>query len=161
MNDFNGVLVVVSHDRFFTDKVTNHLFVFEGYGEVKDFAGSLSEYADCLFVQENIESGDSSDVVDTTVKKAAKKEDQQQRNERRNAIRKMKRELVKLENALEKLKPQADALQSELDSSGNGWTVLAELTEKLNECNCQIDEKELQWLEIAEELELAEAERLS
>jgi ABC transport system ATP-binding/permease protein len=160
LDDFNGVLVVVSHDRFFTDKVTNHLFVFEGNGEVKDFAGSLSEYADCLFVQENMGSGDSGDAIDTTVKKAVKKEDQQQRNERRNAVRKMKKEMVKLEHALEKLKPQAAALQSELERSGDGWTVLAELTEKLDECNRQIDQKEMQWLEIAEELEMAEAEDL-
>lgn len=85
--------------------------------------------------------------------------DQQQRNERRNAVRKMKKKMVNLENALEKLKPQAAALQSELERSGDdGWTVLVELTEKPDECNRQIDEKELQWLEIAEELEQAEAE---
>ena len=155
MDDFNGVLVVVSRDRFFTDKVTNHLFVFEGNVQVKDFVGSLSEYADCLFEQEIIGSGDCIDAIDTTAKKAAKKEDQQQRNERRNAVRKMKKKMVNLENTLEKPKPQAAALQSELERGGDdGWTVLAELTEKPYECNRQIDEKELQWLEIAEELEL-------
>jgi ATP-binding cassette subfamily F protein uup len=44
----NGVLVIVSHDRFFVDKVTQHLFVFEGNGIVKDYLGSLSDYAECL-----------------------------------------------------------------------------------------------------------------
>jgi ATP-binding cassette subfamily F protein uup len=46
--EFNGVLVIVSHDRFFVDKVTQHLFVFEGDGVVKDYLGSLSDYAECL-----------------------------------------------------------------------------------------------------------------
>jgi len=46
--EFNGVLVIVSHDRYFVDKVTEHLFVFEGDGIVKDYLGSLSDYAECL-----------------------------------------------------------------------------------------------------------------
>jgi ATP-binding cassette subfamily F protein uup len=71
----------------------------------------------------------------------------------------MKKEMDNLENTMEKLKPQAAALQTKMnESSDEGWTVLAELTEKLDECNRQIDEKEMQWLEIAQELNLAEAE---
>jgi ATP-binding cassette subfamily F protein uup len=50
--EFNGVLVIVSHDRFFVDKVTQHLFVFEGDGIVKDYLGSLSDYAECLVEDE-------------------------------------------------------------------------------------------------------------
>ena len=46
--EFNGVLVIVSHDRYFVDKVTEHLFVFEGDGVVKDYLGSLTDYAECL-----------------------------------------------------------------------------------------------------------------
>ena len=46
--EFNGVLVIISHDRYFVDKVTNHLFVFEGDGVVKDYLGSLTDYAECL-----------------------------------------------------------------------------------------------------------------
>jgi ATP-binding cassette subfamily F protein uup len=160
LDDYNGVLVVVSHDRFFADKVTNHLFVFEGDGKVKDFTGSLSEYADCLLEQETMGAGDRS-TIDTTAKKTSQEEDRQQRNERRNAVRKMKREIDNLENAMEKLKRQAAALQTKIDeSSDEGWTVLAELTEKLDECNRQIEEKEMQWLEVAEELEVAEAPEL-
>jgi len=51
--EFNGVLVVVSHDRFFVDKVTQHLFVFEGDGVVKDYLGSLSDYAECMVEDKN------------------------------------------------------------------------------------------------------------
>jgi ATP-binding cassette subfamily F protein uup len=50
--EFNGVLVIISHDRYFVDKVTNHLFVFEGDGVVKDYLGSLTDYAECLVDEE-------------------------------------------------------------------------------------------------------------
>jgi ATP-binding cassette subfamily F protein uup len=161
--DWNGVLLVVSHDRFFTDKVTNHLFVFEGDGAVLDYAGSLSEYADCLLDNENAagNNGGIGDSVDSTAKKEAYKEDKDIRNERRNAIRDMKKEMKNIENSLEKLKPKATDIQNEIDnSSDEGWTVLAELTEKLDVVNEQIDEKELRWLELAEALEQSAAEEL-
>jgi ATP-binding cassette subfamily F protein uup len=66
-----------------------------------------------------------------------------------------------IENALEKLKPKVVDIQNEIDnSSDEGWTVLAELTETLDVVNEQIDEKELRWLELAEALEEAAAEEL-
>jgi len=48
LGEYKGVLVIVSHDRYFVDKVTEHLFVFEGDGVVKDYLGSLTDYAECL-----------------------------------------------------------------------------------------------------------------
>eukprot|EP00957_Ditylum_brightwellii_P144595 11014494-Ditylum_brightwellii.AAC.1 len=71
----------------------------------------------------------------------------------------MKREMSNLEPAIEKLKAKAVKLQEELDNSpAEGWTVLAELTEKIQGINDEIDEKEMRWLELAEELESEEAE---
>jgi ATP-binding cassette subfamily F protein uup len=73
----------------------------------------------------------------------------------------MKKEMKNIENSLEKLKPKATDIQNEIDnSSDEGWTVLAELTEKLDVVNEQIDEKELRWLELAEALEQSAAEEL-
>src|SRR6478672_8806924 len=53
LQEFDGVLLLVSHDRAFADKVTDHLFIFEGQGEIKDFIGTLSEYATTLIDIEN------------------------------------------------------------------------------------------------------------
>jgi len=160
--EFNGVLVVVSHDRFFTDKVTDHLFVLEGNGSIKDYLGSLSDYAECLIDQEKgapIGDGAAVSTKGVTDKKESYKEDKEKRVERRNAIKKMKREMSNLEPAIEKLKAKAVKLQEELDNSpAEGWTVLAELTEKIQGINDEIDEKEMRWLELAEELETEEAE---
>lgn len=164
--DFKGVLVVVSHDRSFADKVTDHLFVFEGKGIVKDFQGSLSEYASCLIDLEDnkiqsklaaVAAGGPTDGSDTAEKKTNFKEDKAKRNELRNFVRQAKKDMLNLERATEKLKAKVEELQSEIDSSGDeGWTVLADLTDKLNKVNDEIDEKEMRWLELAEELEEAE-----
>jgi len=59
LEQFKGVLLVISHDRAFADKVTDHVFVFEGDGVIKDFQGSLSEYGSCLVELENQKIQDS------------------------------------------------------------------------------------------------------
>lgn len=142
--------MTVSHDRAFADKVTDHLFIFEGDGVVKDFQGSLSEYASCLVELEN----DKVQSQITGDEKANYKEEKEQRNKVRNFIRQAKKEMINLERALEKLKTKAESIQSEVDnSSKEGWSVLADLTAQLEELNTKIEEKELRWLELAEELE--------
>ncbi|KAL7554569.1 hypothetical protein ACHAWF_018030 [Thalassiosira exigua] len=157
LEDFKGVLVIVSHDRSFTDKVTDHLFVFEGDGVVKDYLGSLSDYAECLVEQEKADNTASGSAAEDVDKKASYKEDKERRLERRNAIKKLKRQLGRIEPAIEKLKAKAAELQAELDdSSDEGWTVLADITDRLAEVNDEVEEKELEWLEIAEELETLE-----
>ena len=161
LEEFNGVLVVVSHDRLFTDKVTNHLFVFEGNGIVKDYLGSLSDYAECLVEQENIEEaaaggGSSGAIVDGDSRKGSYKEDKEKRLERRNSIKKMKRDIEKIEPA------KVIILQMEINtSSEKGWTVLTDLTDKLQKVDNQIDAKEMEWLELSEVLEGLEVEEES
>lgn len=150
--------MVISHDRAFADKVTDHIFVFEGDGVIKDFQGTLSEYGSCLVELENQKiqgaSGDLSEI-DSADAKQTYKEDRAKRNEVRNFIRQTKKEMTKIERSLDKLKAKAAEAQSEIDatSSDAGWTVLAELTDKLNAINEEIDEKEMMWLELGEQLE--------
>jgi len=161
LQEFKGVLLIVSHDRAFADQVTDHLFVFEGDGEIKDFAGSLSEYASTMVKMENesIPGGSSKGTDDDTDKKAAYKEDRVQRNEQRNIVRKAKKDMEKIEKSTEKLKAKAAALQKEIDnSSDEGWSVLATLTEDLSKLNEKVDEMELEWIELAELLEESEVE---
>lgn len=74
----------------------------------------------------------------------------------------MKRDLVKIEPAIEKLKKKAGDLQQQIaDSADEGWTVLANLTDQLQEIDDEIEMKELEWLELAEELEIMEQEELT
>mmetsp|Transcript_38521 Transcript_38521/g.57269 ORF Transcript_38521/g.57269 Transcript_38521/m.57269 type:complete len:208 (-) Transcript_38521:146-769(-) len=185
---FFGVLLVVSHDRFFTDKVTNHLFVFEGDGVVKDFPGTLTEYAECLVAQEEKYGsstgggggGTGATTTTTTTiddtnadaavsKKDAYKQSKAERFGKQNTLKKSKREITKLETEMEeRLKPKIVQLEQELEEKSSsssadndnnaGWTVLAELTETLNAANEELEEKELRWMELAELVETLEAE---
>ncbi|KAG7372237.1 ABC transporter ATPase [Nitzschia inconspicua] len=156
LDQFQGVLLTVSHDRAFADKVTDHLFVFEGDGVVKDFGGTLSEYASCLVELENRKiqqaSGDNSAAE---IKRQKHKEDSAERNQVRNFVRGAKKEMLNIERALEKLRGKSNDIQAEIDgtSSDEGWSVLAELTDKLNSVNEQIEEKEIRWLELGEDVE--------
>jgi ABC transport system ATP-binding/permease protein len=161
LEQFQGVLLTVSHDRIFADKVTDHLFVFEGDGVVKDFGGTLSEYASCLVELENqkIQQVTGGDDPDDS-KKQQYKEDRDKRNEVRNFVRSGKKEMQSIEQALEKLKNQANNVQAEIDDTSNdvGWSILAELTDKLNSLNEEIDKKEMRWLELGEKLEQLDSE---
>ena len=166
LQEFDGVLAIVSHDRAFADKVTDHLFIFEGHGEVKDFIGSLSEYASALVEIENesvttVASAASSTLVATTEhdKKGSYKDDKARRNEVRNFARQAKKDMDRLEKEIDRLKDASAKLEEEIDASANkGWSVIAELTEALNARNRDIDEKETQWMELAERLEAAEVD---
>ena len=171
LQEFNGVLLIVSHDRFFTDKVTDHLFIFEGDGVVKDYIGSLSEYAECLIEQEKSNSYDMGKAADKTssngqgTAKATTapietEEERKARNARRNKARNAKKEMNALEKKMEKLKDKAAKVQKELDSTNQdeGWTVLADLTDQVNAINEEVEEKELLWLELAEIVEEAEVD---
>lgn len=89
--------------------------------------------------------------------KANYKEDRAKRNEVRNSTRRAKKDMDNLEKAIEKLRVKAKSIQEEIDgSSEEGWSVLAELTEKLSQTNEEIDQKDLQWMQLAEQVEEAE-----
>lgn len=151
--------------RIFTNsipllQVTNHLFVFEGRGVVKDYLGTLTDYAECLIEQENeSDAGLALSVADSETKKSSYKEDKAERLAQRNRYKKLKRDLAKIDTMIDKLKAEASEYQTKIDnSSDEGWTVLAELTEKMEKVNEKVEAKEIEWLEIAEELEGLEEE---
>ena len=162
LQEFKGVLLIISHDRFFADKVSDHLFIFEGGGSVLDYPGTLSEYASTLIEHENenIMSQSSTDsVIDEDIsKKDVYKDDKAKRNELRNNVKQVKREIENLEKSMEKLKAKASLKQKEIDDSSTaGWSVLATLTDEMNVINETIDEQEMRWMELAEQLEEADA----
>mmetsp|Transcript_6173 Transcript_6173/g.6917 ORF Transcript_6173/g.6917 Transcript_6173/m.6917 type:complete len:736 (+) Transcript_6173:207-2414(+) len=159
LEEYKGVLVIVSHDRFFTDKVTDHLFVFEGNGIVKDFSGTLSDYSECLVELENAPNSSTSDnSSDGQDRQITYQEDKKARMQERNELKKNKREMSKLEKDIEKLKAQVPAIEQEIESSADeGWSHLAQLHDKMTGINEEIDEKEMIWLELAEAIELAES----
>lgn len=152
IDEFSGVLLVVSHDRFFADKVTDHLFVFDGNGQIRDFIGTLSEYSSALIELEsqpigNLQRETASISSEGREGNARKKEDL-------NKVRQAKKNLGRLESDIEKLTLQVTMLEEKIGRSNNeGWSVLAELTDELQLAKDSLTEKELLWLEAAELVE--------
>ena len=159
LQEFEGVLLIVSHDRSFADKVSDHLFVFEGDGIIKDFSGTLSEYASALVEIENESVSVATKTAAQTPPEIDYKESRGIRLEQRNAVRQAKKDMNKLEESIEKLRAKAAELQKQLDESADeGWTVLADLTAELEKVNEEINEKEMGWLESADLVEATEVE---
>ncbi|MBS2212799.1 ABC-F family ATP-binding cassette domain-containing protein [Carboxylicivirga mesophila] len=140
--NFKGCVIVVSHDRYFLDKVTDHLFVFEGNCSIKDFVGSYSDY--------NQQKKTLERNLSKTEKKAKPQEKPKTETKAKKLSYKEKRELEQLEADIENLEHQKDTLQNELNSGSLNTDVLIEKSKELSEVMEQLDEKELRWLELKE-----------
>jgi len=152
LKNYDGSVILVSHDRFFLDKVVDHLFVFMGDGEVKDFVGSYSEYREFI-LQKRREDAAAERAAALAEKKEATKQVEKS-TPAQPAVRKLtfkeKRELEQLEADLAALEKRKSLLESELNS---GTLQVAELTEKsieIQQVISEIDQKEMRWLELSE-----------
>ncbi len=135
------VLILVSHDRYFLDKLTDHLFIFEGEGRVRDYYGRYSKYS---FEQEakkqSIEKQDKKKITQAVKKSAAKTK--LSFNE--------KREYENLEKDIEKLEAEKAKAEAKLNSGTIPYEELTILSERIGELIELIDEKTLRWMELDE-----------
>lgn len=149
LQDFAGCVIVVSHDRYFMDKVVDHLLVFKGDGEIQDFPGNYTQYREWCRLQPKA-VGESSEHKVTTkeVRETAKAT---QKNEgRRKMTYKEKREYEQLTTDLDQLAAEQKALEEALCSGTLSVEQLTEMSKRLPELKDEIDEKEMRWLELAE-----------
>lgn len=149
--DFQGCVVIVSHDRFFMDVIVDHLFVFQGYGKIKDFPGNYSQYRKWKQEQETVEA--NARKKEETNKQEAIPGEQEEKKKQRYANRlsfNEKREYQQLEKAIEKLEEEKRTLEQEMNQ---GDLPHQELSEKANRVAAiieEIDEKTMRWLELDE-----------
>jgi ATP-binding cassette subfamily F protein uup len=149
LNDFQGCLLVVSHDRYFMDRLVDHLFVFEGNGEVGDFPGNYSQYRVSKKEQEDkpytssLTSDAASPKADTAVE-AAKP------TEKRKLSYKEKREFETLQQEIAKLEKEKVTVTEKLNSGSAPFEELQQLAVRIGEISALLDEKELRWLELSE-----------
>ncbi len=141
---FNGCVIVISHDRFFLDSIVDHLFVFEGDGEVRDFPGNYSDYRSWL--KENKPEREAEKHASGGGD--ARKERRSQERRPRLSF-KERRELEELEKELEELNREKAGLEA-LFSSGAEVDDIAAKSERFSALASIIDEKELRWLELSE-----------
>jgi ATP-binding cassette subfamily F protein uup len=141
LQDFPGILIVVSHDRFFMDKIIDHLFVLEGDGKHRDFPGNYSEYRDYITL-ENREN-----------QKDQKKEEQKAKKKDSNRKPKMnfkeKKEFDTLEKELEKLNSRRDEINQMFEKGDMPGSDIEKISIELSEINEKIDQKEERWLELS------------
>lgn len=151
--DFQGCLIIVSHDRYFMDKLVDHLFVFEGDGVVRDFPGNYSQYREIAkeeekyktvtgnyFVESSNETLLSEPAVAVTITKPQAKK----------LSFKEKRELEELEKEMPLLEAEKKKLEEDMSTGKLNFEELQKGGERIAEIVSQLEEKEMRWLEISE-----------
>lgn len=144
LNDFPGCLLIVSHDRYFMDRLVDHLFVFEGEGVIRDFPGNYTQY------------------------RASQKEEQQQLPVTGNRLPvtsnlkpetgqikrqpsfKEKREFEILEKEIAQLTKEKETITNKLNNGTTPFEELQQLSQRIGQVTKELDEKELRWLELVE-----------
>ena len=154
--DFRGCVIVVSHDRYFMDKVVDHLLVFHGDGEVQDFPGNYTQFREWESLQPKT-------VVEKEVKSTAERTHSRSNDEKRRLSYKERREFEQLTADIETLEQEKTRIVTALSCTANvdptgrpisGTTLsveeITEMSKRLPLLQAELDEKEMRWLELSE-----------
>ena len=156
LKEFNGSLIIVSHDRHFLDKLVDHLFIFCGDGVVKDFIGSYSEYREYIkeyeAEQKSAARAEEKAAKEKAAKEAAKAAPQEAPAKKKKLTYKEQREFEQLEKDIESLATEKAELEEKLSSGTLPFDQLQAASERVGQIIEAIDEKELRWLELSENL---------
>ncbi|WP_010664350.1 ABC-F family ATP-binding cassette domain-containing protein [Marinilabilia salmonicolor] len=144
LQQFDGCVMVVSHDRYFLDKVTDHLFVLEGNGRIKDFPGNYTDY----HAQKRQEAKDQKSIS-TSVKEPKKKKPARQQDKNKLTF-KEKKELESLEQQIEELENQKNEKETQLNSGKLTGDELLQTSADLGQLMEELDTCEMRWLELSE-----------
>ncbi|MEX0843702.1 MAG: ABC-F family ATP-binding cassette domain-containing protein [Balneolaceae bacterium] len=145
--NFSGCLIIVSHDRFFMDKLVDHYFAFEGSGNIRDFHGTYEEYRDEIKEKE---------VRVSAPQKKAEKPPEKKQDKTSEAKKPKKlsfterKEYQKLEKEIARLEEEKSALEAKMGAGSLEYEELSELSKEYEELKERIDEKTLTWIEMDE-----------
>ena len=148
LQDFPGCVIVVSHDRYFMDKVVDHLLVFKGEGEIKDFPGNYSQYREWQSLQPQEKRTDEGGKKKDEGKK--EKDETERSNTRRKMTYKEKREFEQLEIDIAALEAEQKSIEEALCSGTLSIDELTEKSKRLPLLKDELDEKTMRWLELSE-----------
>ncbi|AVM52150.1 ATP-binding cassette subfamily F protein uup [Bacteroides zoogleoformans] len=146
LQKFKGCVIVVSHDRYFMDKVVDHLLVFNGQGDIRDFPGNYTQYRDWKEARAHQEKKKEKEAVKPQEEKTVKV----RLNEKRRMSFKEKREFEQLEQEIADLEAEKSAIEAALCSGLLSVDELTEKSKRLPIITDLIDEKTLRWLELSE-----------
>ncbi|MEX1191843.1 MAG: ABC-F family ATP-binding cassette domain-containing protein [Brumimicrobium sp.] len=153
LKNFQGCLIVVSHDRYFMDKMVDHIFVFEGDGEIKDIIGNYTAYRSQLkSEQKEAQEGKRAQVKKEAAEEKEKTEKAAKSNpqEKRKLSFKEQREFDSLDEEIMKLEAEKEELTNVLSNPDATAERLTEVSKRLSEVTKSIEEKSERWMELAE-----------
>jgi ATP-binding cassette subfamily F protein uup len=148
LSEFPGCLIIVSHDRYFMDRLVDHLFVFEGEGVIRDFPGNYTQY--------RIEAGNSQQPGRVISNQQPEKQLAEQQpaavkaTVKRQLSFKEKREFELLEKEIAALTKEKEMITDKLNNAATPFEELQQLSNRIGEVTQQLDEKEFRWLELSE-----------
>ena len=161
LQDFPGCVIVVSHDRYFMDTVVDHLLVFRGEGEIKDFPGNYTQYREW----QKLEDKKSAELKEAAQKATASRNgnnaptpsptgksqrDPNAAPQKRKMTFKEKQEFAQLEKDIEALTAEKESIETALSSGSVSVEQITEMSKRLPILNEELDEKEMRWLELSE-----------
>lgn len=143
--DFPGCVIIVSHDRYFMDKVVDHILVFKGQGNIKDFPGNYTQYREWTDDEEK-------QATETEEKKQEQRKEQESRGEKQKTklSYKEKREFEQLEKEIEQLETEKKTIEDKLSSANISVDEITTLSKRLPIVSNELDEKTNRWLELSE-----------
>ena len=145
LQDFPGCVIVVSHDRYFMDKVVDHLLVFRGQGDIKDFPGNYTQYREWVALEDKkaVSLGQGS-MTSSTSKPSYRHDD------RRRLSYKEKREMEQLEKDIATLEAEKKQIEEALCGGTASVDEITAMSKRLPMLNDELDEKSMRWLELSE-----------
>ncbi|MBT3647238.1 MAG: ABC-F family ATP-binding cassette domain-containing protein [Flavobacteriales bacterium] len=147
LDNFSGCLIIVSHDRYFMDKLVDHLFVFEGEGKVRDFWGPYSEWK---AQKEEDEAAEKKNKVAKVEKKRVEQKVQSSSSDKAKLGFKEKYELEQLDKEVPLLEEQVASLQAKLGESSLPYEEIQDASEKLGLLTGELEEKMYRWMVLDE-----------
>ena len=148
LQDFPGCVIVVSHDRYFMDKVVDHLLVFKGQGEIKDFPGNYTQYREWEKMETSKTSTSSTTSNTSTTSPTSKAN--YRHEDRRKLSYKEKREMEQLEKDIAALEAEKAQIEEALCGGTTSVDEITAMSKRLPLLNDELDEKSMRWLELSE-----------
>jgi ATP-binding cassette subfamily F protein uup len=146
LSEYPGCLLIVSHDRYFMDRLVDHLFVFEGEGVVSDFPGNYTQ----LRIWQKEQEKETVEFKNQNPEPKKENRDEQVDSEKKRLSFKEKREFEQLQKEIESLTKEKTTISEQLNNGQLPFENLQELSNRFHEASQLLDEKELRWLELSE-----------
>ncbi|MBR1433608.1 MAG: ABC-F family ATP-binding cassette domain-containing protein [Bacteroidales bacterium] len=150
LREYKGSLIIVSHDRHFLDRLVDHLLVFVGDGEVKDFIGKYSEYREYIRQRDAEKKAEQKALKEKEQKAKDTRSAQADKPQKRKLSYKERKEMESLEAELEALSAEKEELSGKISAGTLPYSELQAASERYAEVSDLIDSKELRWLELSE-----------